>query len=210
MFITLHLIMYLLILITQGQVADGSGFKPMYWYVGDESSTTRNGGIHCMDENTNGDRIYGGMLSDINLVSPPLTGALSDDRKTAFFGLKKAGIHAFDDPQAWAWAVYIENGVGNVFGPIDWCFFTPIIGAPYNKQMLMITVAPEENNLKYRHILADPADASTGTFKKLVAVRNVYSKTERNRDQSPNYSYKNNVYVQAKSSTITMVNTYLH
>ena len=117
-------------------MADGSGFKPMYWYVGDATSTTRNGEILCMDENTDGDRIYGGMLSEVNLVSPPLTGALTNDW-TAFIGLKKAGVHAFDDPKAWAWAVYFENGVGAVAGQIDWCFFTPSIGAPYNKQMLM-------------------------------------------------------------------------
>jgi len=92
--------MCLLFLTAKGQVADGGTIKPLYFYVGDNTSTTRDGEITCMEENADGDRLYGGKLTEASVASPNLT------RVSAFIGLKKAGVHAFDDPTAWQWAVY--------------------------------------------------------------------------------------------------------
>ena len=106
--------MCLLFLTAKGQVADGGTFRPLYWYVGDNTSTSRNGEITCMEENLAGDRLYAGKVTEANLVDPPLTGHNTD--VTAFIGLKRAGVHAFDDPKAWQWAVYFENGDGTPTG----------------------------------------------------------------------------------------------
>ena len=91
---------FLLLLTSKGQVIDGGKVKPLYWYVGDNTSTSRDGEITCMEENLAGDRLYGGKLTEASVASPNLTGV------SAFIGLKKAGVHAFDDPTAWQWAVY--------------------------------------------------------------------------------------------------------
>jgi len=160
---------FLLLLTSKGQVIDGGKVKPLYWYVGDNTSTSRDGEITCMEENAAGDRLYAGKVTEASLVDPPLTG-FGSNKATAFLGLKKAGVHAFDDPQAWQWAVYFENGLGDDRGMVDFCFWTPsAIGAPYNKQMFVFAHGSKfsETGPKHRYYMNDPADATTGTYKTL-------------------------------------------
>ena len=99
--------MCLLFLTAKAQVADGGTIRPLYFNVGDNTSTTRDGEITCMEENADGDRLYGGKLTEASVASPPLASV------SAFIGLKKAGVHAFDDPTAWQWAVYYTVTVGS-------------------------------------------------------------------------------------------------
>ena len=150
--------MCLLLLTAKGQVVDGGTFKPLYLYAGDNTSTTRDGEITCMEENAAGDRLYGGKVKEASVVSPPLGGV------SAFIGLKKAGVHAFDDPTAWQWAVYYTI---STYATVDICFWTPsAIGAPYNKQMFVFAIGGTASKA-FKYFMNDPADATTGTYKKL-------------------------------------------